>query len=39
VAQATKRGEIFLLDRRTGVPIYDTPELPVPQDQIGRAHV
>jgi len=31
VAQPTKRGEIFLLDRRTGVPIYDTPELPVPQ--------
>lgn len=32
VAQPTKRGEIFLLDRRTGVPIYDTPELPVPQN-------
>jgi membrane-bound PQQ-dependent dehydrogenase (glucose/quinate/shikimate family) len=32
VAQPTKRGEIFLLDRRTGVPIYDTPERPVPQD-------
>jgi membrane-bound PQQ-dependent dehydrogenase (glucose/quinate/shikimate family) len=32
VAQATKRGEIFLLDRRTGVPIYETPELPVPQN-------
>ncbi len=32
VAQATKRGEIFLLDRRTGIPIYDTPELPVPQN-------
>jgi membrane-bound PQQ-dependent dehydrogenase (glucose/quinate/shikimate family) len=31
VAQPTKRGEIFLLDRRTGVPIYDTPEVPVPQ--------
>ena len=31
VAQPTKRGEIFLLDRRTGEPIYDTPELPVPQ--------
>lgn len=32
VAQPTKRGEIFLLDRRTGVPIYDTPEVPVPQN-------
>ena len=32
VAQATKRGEIFLLDRRTGVPIYDTPEMAVPQN-------
>lgn len=32
VAQPTKRGEIFLLDRRTGVPIYDTPEKPVPGD-------
>jgi quinoprotein glucose dehydrogenase len=32
VAQPTKRGEIFLLDRRTGVPIYDTPEQPVPQN-------
>lgn len=32
VAQATKRGEIFLLDRRTGVPIYDIPEVAVPQN-------
>ena len=32
LAQPTKRGEIFLLDRRTGVPIYDTPEQPVPQN-------
>jgi membrane-bound PQQ-dependent dehydrogenase (glucose/quinate/shikimate family) len=32
LAQPTKRGEIFLLDRRTGVPIYDTPEKPVPQN-------
>ena len=32
VAQPTKRGEIFLLDRRTGVPIYDIPEMPVPQE-------
>lgn len=32
VAQPTKRGEIFLLDRRTGVPIYETPEQAVPQN-------
>lgn len=32
VAQPTKRGEIFLLDRRTGAPIYDTPERDVPQN-------
>ncbi len=32
LAQPTKRGEIFLLDRRTGVPIYDTPEQPAPQN-------
>jgi membrane-bound PQQ-dependent dehydrogenase (glucose/quinate/shikimate family) len=32
VAAPTKRGEIFLLDRRTGVPIYDIPEQPVPQN-------
>jgi len=32
VAQPTKRGEIFLLDRRTGAPIYDTPERAVPQN-------
>jgi membrane-bound PQQ-dependent dehydrogenase (glucose/quinate/shikimate family) len=32
IAGPTKRGEIFLLDRRTGVPIYETPELQVPQN-------
>lgn len=32
LAQPTKRGEIFLLDRRTGQPIYETPERPVPQN-------
>jgi len=32
VIQATKRGEYFLLDRRTGVPIYDIPEVAVPQN-------
>jgi membrane-bound PQQ-dependent dehydrogenase (glucose/quinate/shikimate family) len=32
VAQPTKRGEIFLLDRRTGEPVYPIPEQPVPQN-------
>ncbi len=31
VAQPTKRGEIFLLDRRDGTPIYPIEEKPVPQ--------
>ena len=31
LAQATKRGELFLLDRRTGVPLARVEELPVPQ--------
>lgn len=32
VAQPTKMGEIYLLDRRTGTPIFDTPEMPAPQN-------
>jgi quinoprotein glucose dehydrogenase len=28
----TKRGQFFVLDRRTGEPIYPVKELPVPQD-------
>ena len=32
VAQPTKRGEIFLLDRRDGTPIYPIEERPVPQN-------
>ncbi|HWB91710.1 MAG TPA: PQQ-binding-like beta-propeller repeat protein [Puia sp.] len=32
VAQVTKSGFIFLLDRRTGKPIYPVEERPVPQD-------
>jgi quinoprotein glucose dehydrogenase len=35
LAQATKRGELFLLDRRTGTPLARVEERPVPQ----RGHV
>jgi quinoprotein glucose dehydrogenase len=31
VAQITKMGHLFLLDRETGEPLYPTPERPVPQ--------
>lgn len=31
VAQSTKMGHIFLLDRETGVPLYPVEERPVPQ--------
>lgn len=31
IVQATKTGQIFLLDRRNGKPIADVKELPVPQ--------
>lgn len=31
LAQATKRGEVFLLDRRTGQPLSQVEERPVPQ--------
>jgi len=34
LVQATKRGELFLLDRRTGEPLADVQELPVPQDPV-----
>ena len=34
VAQATKRGEIFLLDRRDGTPIAEVEEQPVPQGAV-----
>ena len=39
VAQPTKRGEIFLLDRRTGVPIQPVEERPVPQNPETGEHV
>jgi len=32
--QTTKRGQIFVLDRRTGEPIYPVEERPVPQDAV-----
>jgi len=31
VIQPTKRGEVFILNRETGEPIFDIQELPVPQ--------
>ncbi len=34
LVQTTKRGEFFMLDRRTGVPIADVTEKPVPQDGV-----
>jgi len=32
VLQATKRGEVFVLNRITGEPVFDIQELPVPQE-------
>lgn len=34
VLQATKRGELFVLDRRTGVPLTKVEERPVPQGAV-----
>jgi membrane-bound PQQ-dependent dehydrogenase (glucose/quinate/shikimate family) len=34
LVQPTKRGELFLLDRRTGTPIADVEERPVPQGAV-----
>jgi quinate dehydrogenase (quinone) len=34
LVQPTKRGELFLLDRRTGKPIADVEEKPVPQGPV-----
>ena len=34
LVQPTKRGELFLLDRRTGTPIADVEERPVPQGPV-----
>lgn len=34
LVQATKRGEFFVLDRRTGAPLVETVERPVPGDPV-----
>lgn len=34
LVQATKRGELFLLDRRTGTPVAEVEERPVPQGAV-----
>lgn len=34
VAQATKHGQLFILDRRTGKPIFPVTERPVPQGAV-----
>jgi quinate dehydrogenase (quinone) len=34
LVQPTKRGELFLLDRRSGAPLADVEELPVPQGPV-----
>ncbi len=34
VAQLTKQGLIFLLDRETGVPLFEVQELPVPKSTV-----
>jgi membrane-bound PQQ-dependent dehydrogenase (glucose/quinate/shikimate family) len=39
VVQPTKRGEIFLLDRRTGVPIQPVEERAVPQNPAPGEHI
>ncbi len=34
IAQPTKTGQLFVLDRLTGIPIYPVKEIPVPQSNI-----
>ena len=34
LVQATKRGQVFILDRLTGKPLVETVERPVPQDPV-----
>ena len=36
LVQPTKRGELFLLDRRTGTPLAEVEERPVPQGAVRR---
>jgi quinoprotein glucose dehydrogenase len=39
IIQPAKTGNLFVLDRRTGVPIVPAPERPVPQDAAPGDHV
>jgi quinoprotein glucose dehydrogenase len=39
LVQSTKRGEFFMLDRRTGTPIAEVTEKPVPQDGAAGDHL
>ncbi len=38
LAQATKTGHLFILDRRTGEPIFGVTERPVPQSAVAGEH-
>ncbi|MBL8287117.1 MAG: membrane-bound PQQ-dependent dehydrogenase, glucose/quinate/shikimate family [Rubrivivax sp.] len=38
LVQATKQGEIFVLDRRTGEPVHPVTEVPAPQRAAGGDH-
>jgi quinoprotein glucose dehydrogenase len=38
VVQPTKMGHLFVLDRKTGVPLFPVEELPVPQSDIPGEH-
>ncbi|MDQ0390671.1 glucose/quinate/shikimate family membrane-bound PQQ-dependent dehydrogenase [Labrys monachus] len=38
LVQSTKRGDIYVLDRRTGTPIIPAPERPVPQGAVPPDH-
>ena len=39
LVQPTKRGELFVLDRRDGKPLSEVKELPVPQQPVPEDHV
>jgi quinohemoprotein ethanol dehydrogenase len=36
IAQASKTGWLYMLDRKTGKPLYDIPETPVPQNDVQK---
>lgn len=38
VAQVTKLGYVFLLDRETGEPLFEVEEVPVPASDVGGEH-